>query len=93
MIKTFGNKTTEAVFLGKCPKGFPAELFKRTRRALGRIAAASEVSDLRVPPSFRLHQLQGERAGTWSISVNDQFRITFSFKDGDAYSVRFEDYH
>lgn len=93
MIRSFADKTTETVFLGQCPKGFPAELFKRTRRALMRIAAASDLSDLRVPPSFRLHRLQGDQAGRWSISVNDQFRITFEFENGDARQVRFEDYH
>ncbi|WP_439632683.1 type II toxin-antitoxin system RelE/ParE family toxin [Glycocaulis sp.] len=93
MIKSFADKITETVFLGSCPKGFPAELFGRTRRALERIHAASDVSDLRVPPSFRLHQLKGDQAGRWSISVNDQFRITFAFANGDARNVRFEDYH
>ncbi|MCW5723910.1 MAG: type II toxin-antitoxin system RelE/ParE family toxin [Maricaulaceae bacterium] len=93
MIKSFADKLTEAVFLGASPKGFPAELLGRTRRALRRIHAASAVTDLRVPPSFRLHQLKGARAGRWSISVNDQFRITFAFEDGHAHDVKFEDYH
>jgi toxin HigB-1 len=93
MIRSFADKATETVFLGKCHKGFPAELFRRTRRALGRIHAASDVTDLRIPPSFRLHQLKGDQAGRWSISVNDQFRITFEFRNGDAHAVRFEDYH
>lgn len=93
MIRSFADRNTEAVFLGTCPKGFPAELFGRTRRALGRIHAATDVTDLRVPPSFRLHPLKADQAGRWSISVNDQFRITFAFRDGDAHDVRFEDYH
>ncbi|GGG95518.1 MAG TPA: hypothetical protein DF715_09470 [Oceanicaulis sp.] len=93
MIISFADKVTEAVFLGSCPKGFPAELFRRTRRALERVHAATDVWDLRVPPSFRLHQLKGDQAGRWSISVNDQFRITFAFANGDARDVRFEDYH
>lgn len=93
MIRSFADRMTEAIFLGESPKGFPNELFGRTRRALGRVDAATDVTDLRVPPSFRLHKLKGDMTGRWSISVNDQFRITFEFRNGDAYDVRFEDYH
>ncbi|MEQ8435241.1 MAG: type II toxin-antitoxin system RelE/ParE family toxin [Oceanicaulis sp.] len=93
MIRSFADKRTEAVFLGLCPKRFPAPLFGRTRRALMRIDAAHRITDLSVPPSFRLHALKGDRASVWSISVNDQFRITFRFTDGEANDVCFEDYH
>jgi proteic killer suppression protein len=93
VIRSFADKRTEAVFLGRCPKGFPAALFGRTRRALMRIDAAHKITDLSVPPSFRLHELKGDKAGIWSISVNDQFRITFRFTDGEASDVCFEDYH
>ncbi|WP_421790122.1 type II toxin-antitoxin system RelE/ParE family toxin [Hyphobacterium sp.] len=93
MIRSFADKTTERVFYGDIPKGFPAELASRTRRLLTRIAAANTVEDLRVPPSHRLHKLSGDQAGRWSVSVNMQYRITFRFSDGDAHEVRFEDYH
>lgn len=93
MIQSFADKVTEAVFLGACPKGFPADVFKRAYNALHRIDDASAVEDLRVPPSARLKRLSGDRAGIWSIRVNDQFRLTFRFADGHAFDVRFEDYH
>ncbi len=93
MIKSFDDKRTEQVFEGGSPKGFPAELVKRSQTVLDRIDAASTIDDLRVPPSHRLHQMKGNQKGRWSVSVNMQFRITFRFKDGDAYEVRFEDPH
>lgn len=93
MIKSFADKTTQEVFEGRSPKGFPADLQSRTYRALHRIDDAHVVQDLSVPKSARLHKLSGDRAGYWSISVNDQFRITFRFKNGAAYDVLFEDYH
>ncbi|MDQ0471900.1 plasmid maintenance system killer protein [Labrys wisconsinensis] len=53
----------------------------------------TRVEDLRVPPGNRLHKLAGDRVGQWSISVNDQWRICFNWRDGDAYDVEFVDYH
>ena len=93
MIRSFADATTEKVFRGEIPKGFPAELAGQTRRVLARIAAAVRIDDLKVPPSHRLHLLKGDKKGRWSVSVNDQFRITFRFEEGDAHEVRFEDYH
>lgn len=93
MIKSFADKRTEAMFEARTPKGFPADLWKRAYNALHRIDNAAVVEDLRFPPSARLHPLQGNRAGTWSLRVNDQFRITFRFEDGHAHDVQFEDYH
>lgn len=93
MIKSFSDRATERVFYGDLPKGFPIELAGRTRRVLARIAAARVIEDLRVPPSHRLHKLSGDQAGRWSVSVNRQYRITFTFTEGDAFAVRFEDYH
>lgn len=55
--------------------------------------AAHTLADLRRPPGNRLEPLKGDRAGTYSIRVNDQFRITFRFEDGNACGVLCEDYH
>ncbi|WP_339744732.1 type II toxin-antitoxin system RelE/ParE family toxin [uncultured Maricaulis sp.] len=93
MIRSWADKRTRQVFEGQVPKGFPAELAARTRRLLERIHAAHAVRDLRFPPSHRLHRLTGDQAGRWSVSVNDQFRVTFAFRGNDAHEVRFEDYH
>jgi proteic killer suppression protein len=55
--------------------------------------AAERLMDLRVPPGNRLHQLERDRAGQHSISINDQWRICFVWRDGDAYNVEITDYH
>jgi len=60
---------------------------------LQRLDAAITVNDLRVPPSHRLEKLAGDRAGQWSIRVNDQYRVCFEFRGGDAYEVEITDYH
>ncbi len=57
------------------------------------INAAATMRDLRAPPGNRLETLKGERQGSWSIRVNDQYRITFQFKGSNAREVRCEDYH
>ncbi len=55
--------------------------------------AAERLMDLRVPPGNRLHQLERDRARQHSISINDQWRICFVWRDGDAYHVEITDYH
>jgi len=62
-------------------------------RKLGLVDAAELLDDLRVPPGNRLEKLKGDRAGQHSIRVNDQWRICFRWKDGNAYDVQIADYH
>jgi proteic killer suppression protein len=54
---------------------------------------AQRTSDLAVPPGNRLEQLSGDRAGSWSIRINRQYRICFTWQDGDAHDVEITDYH
>jgi toxin HigB-1 len=63
------------------------------RRKLAKLHAATALDFLRVPPGNRLEALKGDRAGQHSIRVNDQFRVCFVWKDGDAYEVEICDYH
>ena len=93
MIKTFKNKQAEDVFSGLKAKGVPQPIYARARRKLFAIDAAQRVEDLRLPPGNRLHVLTGDRFGMHSISINDQWRICFEFKDGNAYDVEICDYH
>ena len=93
MIKTFADKETEAVFSDEKSRIVPPDLLKRARRKLFAIDAAKTPEDLRMPPGNRLHQLHGDRAGQYSISVNDQWRICFTFEGGDAFNVELCDYH
>jgi len=62
-------------------------------RKLRMVANAVDVGDLRSPPANRLEKLSGERAGQYSVRVNDQWRICFAWRDGDAYDVEVCDYH
>lgn len=71
----------------------PADVARRALRKLEAVHVAHQVADLKVPPGNRLHALKGDRAGQHAISVNDQWRICFRFKDGDAFDVEFCDYH
>lgn len=84
---------TNAVFLGDTPRRFPANLVAVSRRKLRMIHNAKDLNDLRVPPANHLEALSGDRAGQHSIRVNDQFRLCFTWRGGDAYDVEFVDYH
>ena len=93
MIRTFRNDLTRAAFEGEALKGFPADLLKVTRRKLNYLDAATSLQDLRSPPGNRLEGLKGDRAGQYSIRVNDQFRICFVWTSEGATEVEFTDYH
>ncbi|MEO6104594.1 MAG: type II toxin-antitoxin system RelE/ParE family toxin [Pseudoxanthomonas sp.] len=92
MIKTFADKDTEALFSGTRARRF-LNIEGAARRKLEYLDAASVLDDLRVPPGNRLEALKRDRAGQYSIRVNDQFRLCFRWKSGDAYDVEICDYH
>lgn len=93
MIRSFRDGTTEAIFNGENPKGFPADLVKVARRKLRYLNAASGLGDLRSPPGNRLEALTGDRKGQYSIRVNDQFRVCFVWTVEGAADVEIVDYH
>ncbi len=93
MIRSFADKRTAAVFAGLCPKGTPADVANTARRKLAMIDKAADLQDLRSPPGNRLEALTGDRQGQHSIRVNDQWRICFRWREGDADDVEFCDYH
>ncbi len=93
MIRSFRDKKTEAVFNGELPKGFPPDLLKAARRKLAMLNAAPSLETLRVPPGNQLEALRKDRKGQHSIRINDQFRVCFLWKDGDAFDVEVTDYH
>ncbi|MCF4965644.1 type II toxin-antitoxin system RelE/ParE family toxin [Nostoc sp. CMAA1605] len=92
MIQTFKSKALENLFRENSNKGVPANLEKKIRIRLEVIDAALIVEDIRLP-GYDLHELKGDRKGTWAVKVSGNWRITFSFEDGDAYDVNLEDYH
>lgn len=96
MIVSFADKTTEDVFHGsdsKEARKVPKALWPLARRKLDMLDAAVGLQDLRVPPGNRLEKLVGDRARQHSIRVNDQFRVCFVFRDGNAHDVSLCDYH
>lgn len=93
VIRTFGDKSTAAIFLGKPAKRLPPEIRKRAREKLDMINQARVLDDLRMPPANRLESLKGDRAGQHSIRINDQWRVCFRWEAGDAYGVEIADYH
>ena len=93
MIRSFRDKTTEAVFNGESPKGFPAVPVKVSRRKLRYLNAAGDLGDLRSPPGNRLQALAGDRKGQYSIRINDQFRVCSVWTAEGPAEVEIVDYH
>ena len=93
MIKSFNCKRTAAVFMGLSPKGFPADILAGARRKLRALDSSSRLADLRSPPSNHLELLKGDRAGQYSIRINQQWRVCFIWVDNDAHDVEIVDYH
>jgi len=93
MIKSFKDKETEKVFNRNYSKKLPEMIQQRALRKLRMIDAATEINDLRVPPGNRLEALGGGREGQHSIRINNQWRICFTWSQGDAYDVEIVDYH
>jgi proteic killer suppression protein len=93
MIKSFADGDTQRLFKGLRPKRLPNNIWRRAARKLVLINAAEDVSELRVPPGSRLEKPKGDRSGQWSIRVNDQWRVCFKWREGNAYEVEITDYH
>jgi toxin HigB-1 len=93
MIVSFANKETEKLFATGKSKKLPTEIITRAIMRLTQLDNAREVSDLSMPPSNHLEALSGNRAGQWSIRINDQWRICFGFAKGEATDVEITDYH
>ena len=71
----------------------PGDIQQRAYQKLVMLDSATAINDLRVPPGNRLEALYGDRAGQHSIRINQQWRICFTWQDGDAYDVEITDYH
>ena len=93
MIKSFADKATAAVFSGQLVRRLPHDIQVIARRKIKLIDATSRIEELRVPPGNRLELLSGNRAGQWSIRINDQWRICFKWESGHAEDVEITDYH
>jgi toxin HigB-1 len=92
VIRSFRDPGTEALFADVAVRRFRA-IERVARRRLLYLHRARVLADLVVPPGNRLESLKGDRRGQFSIRINDQWRICFTWKDGDAYDVEIVDYH
>jgi proteic killer suppression protein len=93
MIKSFRDRETEKVFQRRFSQRLPNDIQSVALRKLRMLSNAVDVNDLRSPPANRLEKLSGDRAGQYSIRINDQWRICFSWREGHAYDVEISDYH
>ena len=93
MIKGFKSRATETLFKGGKPAKYLRPIAKIAMRKLDMVDYAQALSDLRAPPGNRLEALKGKRKGQYSIRINDQWHICFSWNGGHAYDVEIVDYH
>ena len=93
VIRSFCDRETQRLFRRERPRRLPASVLRAAQRKLEVLDAAEALSDLRVPPGNRLEKLTGDRAGQHSIRINDQWRLCFVWRDGDAFEVEITDYH
>jgi len=101
VIRTFRDRETKAIFEGgsasprdakRARRRLPTQLWRRARAKLDQVDAAMEPGHLNTP-SNHLEKLSGDRAGQWSIWINAQYRVCFTWSDGDAWDVEIVDYH
>ena len=93
MIKSFANERTTRVFSRERVRALGPEVQRAAWKKLAILHAAGSLGDLRVPPGNRLEKLTGRREGQHSIRVNNQWRICFAWRGGDAHDVEIVDYH
>jgi proteic killer suppression protein len=93
MIRSFADRETETLADRRPARRWPPEVQRAALRKLRLLDVAERLDDLRNPPGNRLERLRGDRTGQFSIRVNDQWRICFSWSKGDAYDVELCDYH
>ena len=93
MINGFLDAEAERIWRGEVSRRLPRDIQRRARRKLRMLNNAQTLADLRLPPSNRLELLKGDRQGQYSIRVNDQWRICFTWSAGHASRVEIVDYH
>ena len=92
-MKRFIDKDAERIFRGNRARRLPVDIQHRARMRLQRVLAARDLSDLRLPPSHHLEALRGDRAGQYSIRINDQWRVYFRWTEQGAVEIEITDYH
>jgi toxin HigB-1 len=93
LIQSFRSKETAKIFEGRFSRKFPRDIQQRALNKLRLIASVTQLETLKVPPSNHLEALRGDRTGQHSIRINQQWRICFIWKDGNAHDAEIIDYH
>ena len=93
MIRTFKDEETRKIYQRQRSRKLPVDIQQVALRKLRMVNNAISINDLRVPPANHLEKLKGDRAGQWSIRINEQWRVCFQWKESDAYDVEITDYH
>jgi toxin HigB-1 len=96
VIQSFGDETTADLFRERNTRSarrIPRDIWRVAQRKLLLLDAAGRLEDLLIPAGNRLERLKGQQAGRHSVRVNDQYRVTFRWENGNAYEVLVEDYH
>lgn len=93
-IETIRDKALERFFLTGKSKGLDGRFIDRIGKMLAYLTAIEAVEELRIPPNYGAHSLTGDRAGTWSLTVSKNWRMTFSLNEAGAIiDLDLEDYH
>ena len=92
MIRSFADSETERIFQRFHSRRFAA-VERVAFRKLRQIETVERIEELAEPPGNRLEKLRGDREGQWSIRINNQWRVCFAWRDGDAWPVEIVDYH
>ena len=93
MIRSFKDAEATKIYARQRSKKLPTDIQQVALRKMRMLNNAVNLNDLRIPPANRLEKLSGNRAGQHSIRINDQWRLCFEWRDGDAYAVEIADYH
>jgi proteic killer suppression protein len=93
VIKSFKDAETDKIYDRERSRKLPSDIQQVALRKLRMINNAINLNDLRIPPANRLEKLAGDRAGQYSIRINDQWRICFEWRSSDAFNVEITDYH
>jgi proteic killer suppression protein len=93
VIRSFKDPEAELIFKRERSRKLPQNILRPALKKLLVLDAADALGDLRIPPGNRLEKLSGDRKGQHSIRINDQWRICFRWKNGDALNVEIADYH
>ena len=92
MMRSFKHKGLKRFFESGTTRGIQAAHVEKLELQLDALNTAVVIEDMSIP-NWRLHPLKGQQSGRWSVTVNGNWRLTFEFRDGDAYVLDYEDYH